>query len=134
MGESWRGPWEGNTVRCTNDRGRPRRLAILGSNNARALAPAQVDVETVDPEPVGARLRPVDVFPELSLVEQHLEIALLHADACLQSHVTVQHEPGVVVDGLAEAGESVVRHHDQRGMMLVRGFHGVADDRVHQLI
>ena len=34
MGESWRGPWEGNTVRCTNDRGRPRRLAILGSTGS----------------------------------------------------------------------------------------------------
>ena len=98
------------------------------------FAAAKVHVHLAQPHGIRARFRPVDVFPKLSLIEQHLHCALFHLHAALQHEVAVHHQPCVVVHRFPERCESVIGEHDQRGVMRIRGAHRIADDRIHQLI
>ena len=73
-----------------------------GIDDAVRLAALQIDVDLAEAHGVGARARPVDVLPELSLVEEHLHVARLDLHAGLERHVAVDDQPGVVVHRFAE--------------------------------
>src|SRR5689334_5490076 len=82
-----------------------------------ALAAGQVEVERVEPDAVGARLRPVDVRQIAPLTGLQHEVALVQ-------------EPGVQVDLASPALEAVVAHHDQP-RVAPHVLADVADHRVH---
>ena len=93
------------------------------AHDALRFAPLQVQVESAESQRISARAGPVHV----------VEIAAGFGGLAGEREIAVLMQPGVQIDGAAEAAESVVGE-DEEHRIRIHVLHGFSHQRVHALI